>query len=321
MNYVEQIAVGLFVIGVILLFIIRFLSKLNHNVPKLRGVKNPKFAVMIPIQKESKKMSQLLESIKKQTFTLSMKDVYLIVNSKEELMVQMEKEYGVTILEKPTLKGKRKGEILDEGIKDILDFKKHYDAYFIFDADDILDENYFYEMVKVYDMGYDIGSGYRNCKNVKTIIGACSCVMENFINDFRNEKKNKSEQNIILIASGFYIRGEWVEKWGEYPFQSFAEDYELSLYAIEKEMTTYYNKNAILYVKQPSTYKEWKNQGKQWIQGYFDVRKKYIGKLLKKLNRTSKNKGSIIGFLFGFIPYIFMILGIFLFLGGSCYFE
>ena len=46
---------------------------------------------------------------------------------------------------------------------------KNYDAYFIFDADNILDKNYISEMNKSFMSGYDIGIGYRLNKNKTTV--------------------------------------------------------------------------------------------------------------------------------------------------------
>jgi len=197
----------------------------HHNVPKLKGGKNPRFAILIPARDESMVIRGLLDSLKRQTFSIHMKDVYIIVEGVDDPTVMIAKEYGVTVVLRKHLNLKRKGYALDEGIKYILEHDKHYDAYFVIDADNILDENYLYEMVKVYDMGYDVGSCYRNCKNGNdNIISGCSSIIFSFINSVGNEFKNKHDQNIITIGSGFYIRGEWIEKWNGYPFHLLAED-------------------------------------------------------------------------------------------------
>ena len=62
----------------------------------------------------------------------------------------------MTIVYRKNLNKKRKGFTLDDAIKEILKSNKKYDAYFIFDADNILDKNYIKEMTKSFDEGYDI---------------------------------------------------------------------------------------------------------------------------------------------------------------------
>ena len=73
----------------------------------------------------------------------------------------------MTIVYSKNLNKKRKGFVLDDAIKEILKSNKKYDAYFIFDADNILDKNYIKEMTKSFDEGYDIGIGYEILKIVK----------------------------------------------------------------------------------------------------------------------------------------------------------
>ncbi|MCQ2382974.1 MAG: glycosyltransferase family 2 protein, partial [Clostridia bacterium] len=46
-----------------------------------------------------------------------------------------------------------------------VDSNAGYEAFFIFDADNVLDKNYFASMNKVYDSGYKVATSYRNTKN------------------------------------------------------------------------------------------------------------------------------------------------------------
>ena len=43
-----------------------------------------------------------------------------------------------------------------------------YDGFFIFDADNLLDENYIAEMNKTFNDGYDAVTSYRNSKTLVT---------------------------------------------------------------------------------------------------------------------------------------------------------
>ena len=95
-----------------------------------------------------------------------MEDVYIIVETKSDKTVHIAEKYQANIYLRQDYKDKqRKGYALDECLKDILSQNKHYDLYFIFDADNIVSNNYFEEMLKTYHEGYEIGTGYRNIKN------------------------------------------------------------------------------------------------------------------------------------------------------------
>ena len=87
----------------------------------------------------------------------------------------------------------------------------------------------------------------------------------------------------------------------------------MTLYSIENNLTSYYNKEAMFYDEQPVTYKNTLNQRIRWVKGYFDNRKIYIPKLRKKL-KSNPNFGSVINEISGMRPYIIMIVGAILYI-------
>ena len=207
------------------------------------------------------------------------------------------------------LSKKRKGYALDDAIKEILEQKKHYDAYFIFDADNVLDKDYIKNMEEAYEDGYDIGIGYRNTKNGNdSVIAAASSLTFSMINTLGNEHKTKCNNTLTISGTGFYIKGDIVEKLSGYPFNSLTEDYELTLYATLNDLTTTYVKNAIFFDEQPVKYNITINQRTRWIKGFFEARKKYIPLLLKK--EINKNFSSSFHQIMGVTPYILLIIGL-----------
>ena len=239
-----------------------------------------------------------------------MSDVYVIVESLKDETVNICKKYNATVFLRKKLNLQRKGYALDEAIKYILNTKS-YDAYFIFDADNILDKNYLKNMIPVFDKGYDLASGYRNCKNGnESVVAASSALTFSLVNTVFNSIKNKKTKNITFSGTGFYIRGEIIDELKGYPFNSLTEDYELSSFATLNNLTTYYNTKSVFYDEQPVKYKDTINQRIRWIKGYFDVRKKYSKKIIKSISKDGKNNGSKIDEGLGIIPYIFIIIGI-----------
>ncbi len=297
-------------IGLIMIFITKILSQKNNNVPSKKNSGHD-FCFLIPARYESKVIEGLLVSIKNQTVKVDMKDVYVIVESREDETVNICKKYGATVVLRKHLNLQRKGYALDEAVKFILNKNKHYDAYFIFDADNILDKNYIKNMIPVFNKGYDLASGYRNCKNGnESVIAACSALTFSLVNTVFNDKKNKETKNITFSGTGFYIRGDLIEEWGGYPFHSLTEDYELSSYATLNNLTTYYNIKSVFYDEQPLRFKDTINQRVRWIRGYFDVRKMYTKKIYKSLDKNDPNNGSKMDESVGIIPFIFMVVGL-----------
>ena len=106
---------------------------------------NVDFAILIPARDESLVISNLLDSIEKQSINVDSKNIYIIVESSDDPTVLIAKKRGINIVYRKDLTKRRKGYALDDAIKEILKAKRHYDAYFIFDADNVLDRNFFKE--------------------------------------------------------------------------------------------------------------------------------------------------------------------------------
>ena len=142
-------------------------------------------------------------------------------------------------------------------------------------------------MIPICDNGYDLACGYRNTLNGNSsVIAASSSLTFSLINTFYNDFKNKKNMNITFSGTGYYIKGDVIEKLNGFPFNLLTEDYEITTYAVINNLTTYYNKKSIFYDEQPVKYKDTINQRIRWIRGYFDVRKKY----LKQINISLKDK-------------------------------
>ena len=315
-------------ICLILIFVASFLL-IKEYLVALKGSKltltkvkeTPIFAILIPARDESLVISNLLDSIKKQTFKIDSKDIYIIVESKKDKTVSIAKQRDINIIYRKNLTNRRrKGYALDDALKEILKAKKHYDAYFIFDADNVLDRNYFKEMVKTYKKGYDIGIGYRNTKNGNaTIFSACSSLTFSMINTFSNNYKMKHNLTLTVSGTGFYIKGEILEKLGGYPFNSLTEDYEFTLYATLNDLISNYNTKAKYFDEQPIDYATTIKQRTRWVKGYFDSRRKYYPLLRDKASRKDNNYPSVYLTLVGVKPYILLALSVILYLANLIY--
>lgn len=292
------------------------IMKKNTNYPQ-KEKKGHNYAILIPARNESLVIEKLLISIENQTKKIKPEDVYVIVETKKDKTVSIVEKHKMTIVYRKNLNKKRKGFALDDAIKEILKSNKKYDAYFIFDADNILDKNYIKEMTKSFDEGYDIGIGYRNTKNSKNLVSAASALTFSMINTIGNKRKSKYTNNLIISGTGYYIKGTIIESWKGFPFNSLTEDYELSLYSILNNLTTTYNDSAIYYDEQPEIFDVTIIQRSRWVKGYFDARRNYIHKIRKSISKKDKNYASKITALIGVNPLITLIIGDLLFLIDS----
>lgn len=310
MLFIYILCLILVAISLIIFISNRILESENNNHPIKEEKKKPDFCILIPAKDESKVIKGPLDSIKNQTYKINMQNVYVIVEDIKDPTVNICKEYKCNYIVRKHLELKRKGYALDEAIKQI---KKEYDAYFIIDADNILDKDFFKYMSKVYQKGYDIGVGYRDNKNWSSnVISACSGLVFTIANNI-NKRKNKTNENITITGTGFYIKGNIIKEFGGYPFHEITEDYELTLYATVHKLTTCYEERAIFYDEQPTTLKASIKQRIRWIRGYFNARVNYLPQLKEKIFDNQMNYGSVYKEIMWLRPILILALAFVIF--------
>ena len=310
MLFIYILCLILVAISLIIFISNRILESENNNHPIKEEKKKPDFCILIPAKDESKVIKGPLDSIKNQTYKINMQNVYVIVEDIKDPTVNICKEYKGNYIVRKHLELKRKGYALDEAIKQI---KKEYNAYFIIDADNILDKDFFKYMSKVYQKGYDIGVGYRDNKNWSSnVISACSGLVFTIANNI-NKRKNKTNENITITGTGFYIKGNIIKEFGGYPFHEITEDYELTLYATVHKLTTCYEERAIFYDEQPTTLKASIKQRIRWIRGYFNARVNYLPQLKEKIFDNQINYGSVYKEIMWLRPILILALAFVIF--------
>lgn len=298
------ISVWFFIIGLILLIIDMLITDKKKVLNKRSKPNN--ICILIPARDESKVIEKLLYSIKASNYKVNMKDVYVIVESSKDKTCKICDDHGVSVFVRKKLNLKRKGYALMEVIEDLCN-NKYYDMYFIFDADNYIDKDYIGKMVDAYTKGYDIGVGNRRSSNINTNwVSVCSALTFSLINTLANNRRKRSNRNIIVSGTGYYITKDLIKEWKTFPFTELTEDYELSLYSAIKEYKMTFVKDAIFYDEQPISFKESIIQRTRWVKGYFDCRKKYKKDLYIDLKNRSRF-GEWIG-LKGYILILISIL-------------
>lgn len=268
-------------------------------------------AVLIPARDESVVIQGLLDDLKKQTVSIPRQDIYVIVESKDDPTVEICRQRDINVVLRRDLTQQRKGYALNDAVQEILAVGKHYDLYFVFDADNLLAEDFVEKMLLNYARGYQVATGQRMAKNGNVnVIAAASGLTFAMINGIGNRLRSKHAMNVIFSGTGLYVAGELVEGWGGWPFHSLTEDYELSMYATWQGLATVYDPMAVFFDEQPVKYWQTVAQRERWIRGYFDVRREYVSKLRALRRKECKNYGSVVKARIGVKPVILLIVGL-----------
>ena len=145
---------------------VAFKAKQDKN-PEIQDVTFNKYAVIIAARNEELVIGQLIQSIKKQKYPEKLIDIFVVADDCTDHTARIAEQAGAIVRERFNKTQIGKGYALDYMIKIIekeYSFSK-YKGYFVFDADNLLDENYIAEMNKTFNQGYRVITSYRNSKN------------------------------------------------------------------------------------------------------------------------------------------------------------
>ncbi len=245
---------------------------------------NHKYAVVIAARNESAVIAQLINSIKKQNYPGELLDIYVVADNCTDNTAAVAKKAGAIVFERFNKQLVGKGYALDYAFKNILKSNKCYEGYFVFDADNLLDENYVSEMNKVFDKGYKIITSYRNSKNYDT-----NWLSAGYSLWFLREAKYLNNSRMILntgcaiSGTGFMVSDEIIRKNNGWKHHLLTEDIEFTIDSALQGEKIGYCGSAVLYDEQPYLFKQSWNQRLRWAKGFYQVFAKYGIDLIKAI--------------------------------------
>ncbi len=264
---------------------------LTRKAPKAEAKKNHKFAVMIAARNESAVISDLLGSIKMQNYPQELIDIYVIADNCIDDTAAIARNAGATVFTRFNSEQVGKGYALDYGLKSIWkEFPgKGYEAYFVFDADNVLDVNYFREMNATFDGGAKASTSYRNSKNFDSNwISAGYGIW--FLREakFLNQARLTLNTSCAVSGTGFFIAADILENAGGWKWHLLTEDIEFSASSITDGIRIAYCPTAVLYDEQPTTFRDSWNQRFRWAKGFYQVFWHYAGGLFKGIFKNER---------------------------------
>lgn len=264
---------------------------LTRKPKQLVAKKNHKFAVVISARNESAVIGQLIHSIKVQNYPSELIDVFVIADNCTDNTADVAREAGATVFPRFNSEQVGKGYALDYGFNVILSqyADRGYEAYFVFDADNVLDVNYFREMNKTFDNGAVASTSYRNSKNYDSNwISAGYAVW--FLREakFLNQARLTLNTSCAISGTGFFISAKVIERNGGWKWHLLTEDIEFSANSILEGERISYTPTAILYDEQPITFRDSWNQRFRWAKGFYQVFWHYGARLAKGIVTNPK---------------------------------
>ena len=118
--------------------------------------KNHRFMAIIPAHNEENVVAELIESLKRQKYPKELLDIYVIADNCTDNTANVARNAGAIVYERFDPGKKTKGYALNWFLKQKIEEDAPYDAFCIFDADNIVEQNFIQNMNKSFILAMQI---------------------------------------------------------------------------------------------------------------------------------------------------------------------
>lgn len=267
--------------------------------------KNHKFMAILPAHNEETVIGNLIESLKKQDYPKELLDIYVIADNCTDNTAQIAKKAGAIVLERheDDPAKKTKGAALQWFLKQKIEENADYDAFFVFDADNIVDVNFTKAMNKKLCQGEEVVQGYRDIKNpTDSWISAGYAIFYWTMHRFYHLARYNLGLSALLNGTGFMVKFDIIKPTG-WNTDTLTEDIEFSLKRIIQGKRVGWATDAIVYDEQPVGFKQSWSQRSRWTVGHIQCLNEYTKPLAVavKEHKTVMNFDGLL-YMIGSIP-------------------
>lgn len=300
-----------------LYFIVTGLCAFKRQKKVIREYKpKNKIAVLIAARNEGKVIGNLIDSLNKQNYPKELYDVYVIPNNCTDDTEIVAQNKGAKIID-CNIKVSSKGEALKHAFDYMLRENDVYDAFCVFDADNVVHNNFLSRMNDTLCEGFKVAQGYRDSKNpYDSWISSCYSLFYWTQNYFFNQARMNLGWSASINGTGFMVSAEVLKNNG-FNTITMTEDIEFAAQCACNNERIAFVKDAITYDEQPTTFLQSWKQRKRWSMGTMQCFISYFKPLIK--NATKSDIPQCIDMLLFFMAPFMQILGFVLLLAVLTY--
>ena len=248
--------------------VISVCSLINFKEKPILEEKTNRFMAIIPAHNEEAVVENLVASLQKQDYPKDAYDIYVIADNCTDNTAKIAKQAGAIVYERFDAMHKTKGAALKWFLAQKIEEDAPYDAFCIFDADNIVDVNFLKNMNKKLCQGETVVQGYRDIKNpTDSWITAGYAIFYWTMNRFYHLARYNIGLSPLINGTGFMVRFDQVKPEG-WNTQTLTEDIEFSLKQIIKGKKLGWARDAIVYDEQPVGFKQSWSQRSRWTVGH-----------------------------------------------------
>lgn len=239
-----------------------------------------RLAAVIPARNEAAVIGKLVESLMAQDYPRELFDVYVVPNNSQDDTEAVALAAGATILrvDGPV---RAKGDVL-RGAFAQLSATGRYDAYCVFDADNLADRGFFRAVNNALEAGWQVGQGYRDTKNpFDSWVSGSLAAFYWFLSRFYNESRWRLGMSCHLNGTGTMVSDAVIRRFG-WDTHTLTEDQEFTALCALNGVKIAWMPNARVYDEQTNHFWTSCVQRRRWTAGSMQCLRRYLPRLLKK---------------------------------------
>ncbi|MBO5398575.1 MAG: glycosyltransferase family 2 protein [Clostridia bacterium] len=302
--------------------VVSFCSLIKLKDKPLKINKEHKFMAIIPAHNEEAVVGNLVESLQAQNYPRDKYDIYVIADNCTDDTAKVAKEAGAIVLKRFDDAHRTKGFALNWFLKQKIEEDADYDAFCVFDADNIVDPNFLKNMNKKLCQGEEIVQGYRDIKNPNdSWVSAGYAIFYWMMHRFYHLARYNLGLSALLNGTGFMVKFDLVKPNG-WQTITLTEDIEFSLMNIIENRKVGWSTDAIVYDEQPITFMQSWSQRSRWSVGHLQCMKHYTKDLAKGVveHKTLMNFDGLL-YMFGMpimvLTLLLLVINTLLFVGNE----
>lgn len=281
--------------------------------------KNHRYAFFIAAHNEESVIANLVRSIKEQDYPSELIDVFVVADACTDRTAKEARRAGAIVYERNDLARKGKSWVLDYGFDRILnEYPGKYEAFFVFDADNLLSSGYVTEMNKLFDQGFLVGTSYRNSKNFDSSWVSSAYALW-FLREakFLNNSRMLCGTGCAISGSGWMVSSRIIQGMHGWDFHTLTEDIQFSTFCAANGIRIGYAP-AEFYDEQPLTFKASWTQRMRWTKGFYQVFFSYVGDLIHGVRKKRFGAydmlmtiapGNILTLVSAFVNTVYLVIG------------
>ncbi|REJ12940.1 MAG: glycosyl transferase family 2 [Paenibacillaceae bacterium] len=263
-------------------FVISLSGLMKRRKPRRRHEPKHSFAVIVAAHNEEQVIGALVENLLKLDYPRELYDIFVICDNCTDGTADVVRSYdGVhaCVRRNPQLRGK--GHAIEWMLNELWKMPRSYDAVVMFDADNLVNPDFLRLMNDDLCEGHRVIQGYLDTKNPNdSWVTAAYGITYWYCNRLWQQSRTNLGMANFLGGTGMCFETRLLKEMG-WGATSLVEDLEFTMRCIKRGIYPVLDYDAKVYDEKPLTFRASVRQRLRWMQGHFNVARRYFIPLLR----------------------------------------